>query len=235
MLVKEPLHREEQLKAIENCIKLAEQGKQEHLFLFGPAGSGKTFCVLYALSKYKPKFSYVDCYTYKTRSAIITKILNDFGFPISRRGVPLDYLFEKLDSLLKKQRGIVIVLDGIHKIDKKEIEIFNDILKINDNSKSISLIIISLNESILDSLYQSILNAFLPIKVRFPAYTKDQLIDILNQEIEAPFDALELRAEYACNHNGNCRLALECLKRIAQRPEGITLTCTLKFLNELRY
>ena len=90
-----PLHRKVQLDSIESSIK-----SRQHLFITGPSGSGKTFCIKHAISKKNHLFSYVDCEVYKTRAAILTKVLIDLGFPVSRQGVSFDYLFEKLDKFL---------------------------------------------------------------------------------------------------------------------------------------
>lgn len=229
-----PLHRDEQIKAIERCVELSQKGDQEHLFLFGPSGSGKSFCVGYAMSRHKILSSYVDCRTYKTKMAILTRILIDLGQAVPRSGVASDYLYEKLESLLRKEKGTIIVLDDMHGINKKETEIFNDILRISDDSNGVSVIFIARNENVLE-IDKKVLNMFLPIKINFPAYTKGQLMDILKQEADIPLDALEQIADFTIKHSGNCKLAMECLKRIRQRFEPVTLDCTLKFLNMVGY
>ena len=207
---------------MDNYFKGLNNGHIEHLFLHGASGSGKTFCTLYMLSKHRPKSSYVDCSVYKTRSAIVAKILIDFGFPVARRGVSFDYLYEKLDNFLRENK-VLIVLDDLQKLHDSEI--FNDLIG------KASVIAISIDDALcLDSKATGL---FLPIKIEFPGYTKDELTDILRQRFESPDNALEQIAVYAGKHNGNCRLAVECSRRIQQRWSKIDMPCVLTWLNEI--
>ena len=218
-----PLHRKAQLKVLDEYFKGLGNGHREHMFLHGDAGSGKTFCINHMLKKCKIKFSYIDCCVYKTRSAIITKLLIDFGFPVARRGVSFDYLYEKLDKFLKNNK-VLVVLDDLHKLHKREMEIFNDLL-----NKS-SVIALSYDNSVLNGLDSK--TVFLPIRVSFQSYNKNELSDILKQKF-GKSDGLDHIAKYACTHNGNCRLAVECSKRIKQRWGKVDLDNTLNWLNEI--
>ncbi|MBU3904978.1 MAG: AAA family ATPase [Nanoarchaeota archaeon] len=218
-----PLHRREQLKVLEQYFKGLNAGHREHMFLQGGPGSGKTFCITHMLNKYNSKSSYIDCSVYKTRSAIVTKILIDFGFAVARSGPSFDYLYEKLDKFLQENKTL-IVLDDLHKLHKREMEVFNDLIE------KASVIAISFNDSVLNDMDSK--SIFLPIRVSFPSYTKDELTDILKQRF-GNSDGLDQISNYACTHNGNCRLAVECSKRIKQRWNKIDLSNTLVWLNEI--
>lgn len=214
-----PLHRKKELEVIERSIKL-----REHLFISGPSGSGKTHCINYILHKLKPKFSYINCYIYKTRTAIITKILIDMGIPVARSGPSFDYVHEKLTVFLNKNR-VLIILDDFQRLPKKDMAIINDLF-----GRSV-LIVLSFKRSILSKLDR---NVFLPIKLEFPVFTREQIADILKKRFDAETGALNQIADYAYTHNGNCRLAVECSKRIKQRWDKIGLDNTLEWLGEIR-
>ena len=216
-----PMHRKEQLKILEEYFNGLNNGHREHMFLHGSPGSGKTFCITHMLNKSNVKFSYVDCSVYKTRSAIVTKLLIDFGFPVARGGVSFDYLYEKLDKFLKENK-VLVVLDDLQRLPKNEMEIFNDLID------KTSMIAVSFDENALNGLE----SVFLPIRVAFPSYTKDELTDILKQRF-GESNGLEPIAVYAVKHRGNCRLAVECSKRIKQRWGKVDLNNTMTWLGEI--
>ena len=219
--VSKPLHRKAQLESIESSIKSGQ-----HLFITGSSGSGKTLCVKYAVSQKNHKFAYVDCCVYKTRAAIVTKILIDLGFPVARQGVSFDYLYEKLDRFLNDNK-VLVVLDDLHRLPKNEMVIINNLVD------KAMVIAVSFKSNILDKLDRKVYDVFLPVRLSFPSYSKEELTDILEQKF-GEAGGLEHIAKYACTHNGNCRLAVECSKRIKQRWNKIDLNSTLTWLNEIK-
>ena len=74
----------------------------------------------------------------------------------------------------------------------------------------------------MDRLDRKVYDLFLPIRVEFPTFTKEQLTSILKQRFGEE-RGLDHIANYACTHNGNARLAIECSKRIKQRWNKIDL------------
>jgi cell division control protein 6 len=226
--------RETQLKAIEKCIGLVRQRQSQHLFLYGPPGSGKTVCVKSALESNNADFVYVNCWEYSTRLSLLAKLCIELGWPAPRKGVPCDFLFERLEACLKRrQAGLIIVLDDMDQLSKKS-DILFDLLNLCER-RPLTIIAISQSERALVGLDGRVLSRFLPVKVEFPAYTKEQLLDIIGHtNSKLDFQPLEVVVDYIAEHGGDCRIALECLNRAARFSQKPGAAEVLKVLNDMR-
>ncbi|HID09648.1 TPA: hypothetical protein EYP13_05435, partial [Candidatus Micrarchaeota archaeon] len=84
--------REAHIQEIARTISYALSGKiSENLFIVGPPGVGKTAVVRYVLKQlasYSPQTfqAYINCWVYRTRYAILSRLANMLSIPVPRRG-----------------------------------------------------------------------------------------------------------------------------------------------------
>jgi cell division control protein 6 len=91
------LHREDQLREIERCLKPALKNKaMENLFLIGPTGTGKTITIRWILeSHFKDVSAYVNCWKYCTTHEVLREVPIQFKIPVHGRE-PTGELVKKL-------------------------------------------------------------------------------------------------------------------------------------------
>lgn len=227
------IHRSAQEESIKKYLNICAQSHAIHLFLYGPSGSEKSFCIQNILKDSGIKYIIVNCWEYSTRSAILSKICIDLGMPLPRKGVPSDFLFERLETYMKNKRTLIIVLDNIDKLSKKSEAIY-DMVKLCEHNERLMIIAVAQNKEVLEGLVERVLSRLNPVRIEFPAYIKEQLFDILKNEIELKDNKpLEIIANYIAGRNGDCRIALECLKRISLSSENFSSNNIFKILNEV--
>lgn len=78
--------------------------KSNVILVHGPTGTGKTASVRRLLEDIEEDTTaatvYLDCWEYRTKTAILAKILIDLGIPVPRKGKPVDTLYEKVERVL---------------------------------------------------------------------------------------------------------------------------------------
>ncbi len=190
-----------------------------NIALSGKSGVGKTvlakyFCErLVDLSKSlnkKIEYQYCNCYTYRSKSAILYHLLSKLYDATSRGFEPENLLLDLHNRLKRDSKKLLLILDEIHVLNTDEILFFLQFTEPN-----IYYILIS-----RDYFFKKILNVNLSGRIndhiKLEGYSKDDLIQILNSRVEAfkqgviNREIIEMIADVASNTQ-NARHAIEIL------------------------
>lgn len=212
------------------------QGKKPlNVIAFGPPGSGKTATVKYVLNELhehsdRAKALYLNCMEFNTRHSILAAITNFLGYPMPRRGLATDEVFEKLTETLSKSNfHPIIILDEADQVllEKEESKILYDILRIGQwVKKSVGLVMVSNDLTLLSFLDQRVKSSLKPETIVFEPYSPQQLKEIIKERAENAFlpgafpqELLGLAAAHAAKQGGDARIAIESLLRAGREAE----------------
>jgi orc1/cdc6 family replication initiation protein len=210
------LHREGQLRELERCLRPALYGRSiENVFLIGPSGTGKTTLAKWVLESYFKEISvYVNCWKYSSTHEVLKEILLGFQIPVHGRE-PTGDLVKRIENLVKKKK-IVVCLDEVDHLENF------DILYILSRN-NVGLILASTRYHALIDLPSRIKSSLALTEIEFPAYTPEELFDILKDRVMFSFkpgsisDELIKIASIAAE--GDARVGLEILRRAGKRAE----------------
>ena len=224
------LHRSNQIENVEKCLK-----SYQNVFLCGPSGTGKTLTIKYILDNIGIDSVYINCWEYNSRSAVLSKILVGQGIVVPRKGVPTDYMYEKLESLVKSKKGLIVVLDEIDHLQEKS-HLLYDLLKLKQDHKLV-IVAITNKRDVLKNLDQRVQSRFMPVIIEFPPYTSVELLDILRDNFKKMNDSILAVVSREASQKGDCRFAFEILTRAnrysSQERISIKMEHVLKVLDEL--
>ncbi len=217
------LHRDGQKQLLVECVKPASAGRRiMNAFLYGPPGTGKTLLTGWIMSEMekavkRTKSVYVNCWSRSTAYAILGEILNQAETFVGPR--------ESMASMMRKfenvtnstEKKLVIVLDEVDQLESQEI--------LYDISRSgAGLVVISNNPYALSNIDDRIKSSLNVKGIEFPAYSVDQMADILEQRVRyalAPNaisrDDIKLVARFC---SGDARVGLEVLRKAALLAEN---------------
>ncbi|MGB9760458.1 MAG: Cdc6/Cdc18 family protein, partial [Thermoproteota archaeon] len=210
------LHREGQLRELERCLKPALRNRNiENAFLVGPSGTGKTTLAKWVLESYFKEFSaYVNCWKYRSSHEILKEILLSFQIPVHGRESTGE-LNKQLESLVKRKL-IIVCLDEVDQLDD-----FN-ILYILARS-GCGLVLASTHYHALIDLPARIKSSLALTEIEFPAYTPNELFDILKDRVEYSFRPGTIKNNLikivSVAAEGDARVALEILRRAGKKAE----------------
>jgi cell division control protein 6 len=224
-------HREHQIDRIAKNLLPASRGRPvQNMFIIGPPGIGKTACVRFVFRQFEEyservKTVYINTWNYNTSVAVLTKIVLDLGFFVQRRGLSKDEIIERLIEVLKKTRiGLIICLDEVDQLVKKDASALYDILRLNqyvDNPTG--LIMISNYRDIFVNVEPRIKSSLNVEELEFKPYTIQEMKDILTERCKEAFrpgvleeGVILLCANHAMNKGGDVRVGLECLRKAAR-------------------
>jgi cell division control protein 6 len=235
----EPVGRKPEIQRLVDVLQPStERRKPENLYLYGPAGVGKTTCVKHVFDRLENESStkavYINCWQYNTRSSLLTELLLQLNYPVPRKGKPVDELLSKLREWLNKNRGIVIALDEFDQLDHSG-EVIYDFQLLNNQTKySIGTILLSNKPPATIYMDQRSQSRLSIQSLRFEPYSADQLTRILEDRVEQSFRAgtvpdevVQRVADHVAENRGDCRKALEILLqagREADRQDKSRLT-----------
>lgn len=224
-----PIGRETEIQRIADAMKpLSKRRTPENLLVYGPAGVGKTLCINHVFNQLEEetrvKTVYINCWQYNTRPSLLTELLIQLGYPAPRKGKPVDELLSKLQEWLDRNRGVAVTLDEFDQLEDRT-EVIYDLLLVNekaDNPLGILMVSNQHPRSLeLDPRSQSRLNCQ---TLEFNAYSKQQLVEILEKRVEqafrpgtAPDEVIGDIAETVSEKGGDCRKALEILLRAGKK------------------
>lgn len=228
-------HRDGQINALVYALKpLAEGGKASNVFVFGPPGAGKTATLRYVVSQLK-EFSgrvrpvYLNCYGYNTRQAVLAELTRIVERPVPSRGMSTSELYQKVLEGLKFANFVpVLVFDEFDQLMENDgNDLLYDILRIPENGRvAIPVILISNDTSIPSRLDARVRSSFSHESVEFGPYTPMQLKDILRERASLSLvpnaispDVVGLIAAHASKRGGDCRVAIETLRKAARNAE----------------
>jgi cell division control protein 6 len=225
----QPVDREAEQRRIANALRpLTHQNQPENLLLYGPPGTGKTTVANHVLEQLSDETRvttvFINCWQYNTRSALLTEVLVQLGYPAPRKGKPIDELLEKLQEWVTKHPGAVVVLDEFDQLDDAA-SVAYDLQQASGAADSFLGLILISNRSPshldLDPRSQSRL-AYQPVEFR--PYSELELVAILEVRVDEAFqsgtvsgEVIEELASLVAAENGDCREALTLLLRAGRR------------------
>jgi len=207
------LHREGQKQTLGNCLTPVTINRSaRNVFLHGPCGTGKTLLVNWTLKELESHSSactaYVNCWKHNTTHACVKEILAGLDVHVSYRQ-STDGLLDLLEKESTKKR-IVICLD--------EVDALEDTAFLYNLSRAdIGLVMISNDAFALADVDQRIKSSLNPEGIEFPAYTTEEVYDILFDRAKNAFVPGSIKPESvkaaARLCNGDARIGLETLRR----------------------
>jgi cell division control protein 6 len=232
-------HRDTQIQEVARNLNPSTKGrKPQNTFLIGPPGIGKTcvtrfvFRELQNFAGEKVEAIFINTWDYNTAAALLTKVVIELGYPLPRRGLSKDEIVEKLVEVIKrKKKGIIIGLDEIDQLVKKDESGLYDLLRINQYVDSpVGLVAISNYEDEFSKIEPRINSSLDMHQIKFKGYNLQEMKDILNERCKEAFrtgvveeGVTLLCANHAVKRGGDVRVGLECLRkaaRVCEREDG---------------
>jgi len=217
-------YRDRQIGELEECLRPAlSQKKPMNAWLIGPPGTGKTLVAKFVLRKLskdgKIAGTYVNCWEHNSYYSVLDRLvceLRVFGAEKLNTSYKLERLRHAVGS-----KPFVIILDEIDQPNRSERD---SIIYNLSGIGNVALMIISNSGDIfftMDDRIKSRLNAK---RIEFPAYTADNLADIVRFRAEfallaKTWEATTLK-KIASFAKGDARCALQLLKNAALRADS---------------
>jgi cell division control protein 6 len=228
-------HRENQINSLVYALKpLSEGGKATHLFVYGPPGTGKTVTLNYVMEQLKEFSSrvkpvYLNCFGFNSRQSVLSELTRIVERPVPGRGMSTSELYAKvLEGLKFVQFVPVLVFDEFDQLlDHDGNELLYDILRIPERGRvQVPIVLISNDPTIPARLDGRVRSSFSHEAIEFAPYSPMQLKDILKgRAARALFpnvlspDVMGLIAAHASKRGGDCRVAIETLRKAAHNAE----------------
>lgn len=229
-------HRETQIRQIASNLEPVGKGRKgQNTFVFGSPGIGKTATAKFIFRKFEEEYSgiktiYINCWDFNTSIAVLSKITNDLGVFVQRRGMGKDEINQKfVESLSKAKSNVVVCLDEVDQLILKESGALYNLLRIDQyTQKSLPLVLISNNPHIFSKLESRVLSSLNADGIEFKPYNFNEMKKILEERARHAFvsidnAAIALAANLAVQRGGDVRIGLQCLQkagRLAEREGG---------------
>lgn len=216
------------------CLSTQEPGS---LYVSGPPGTGKTFCISRVILELKDKFTFssifVNCMGCRTPNSIYAKILNEGGFSTPKKAK--DSITVVTDKVVTPRKGkkspmTILVLDEIDELENKDRDVLYTLFDWPRLEGSRVIVVGICNT--LDFTTRS-LKRFQSLKVKsiesinFQPYSKDQVKGIIASRLPTLSDgslivkenALELCARKVASFSGDIRKAFHVIRRSIELAE----------------
>jgi len=226
-------HRENQIQIISKNLSPALVGrKPQNTFISGSPGIGKTHVTQFIFRELenrneKIKTIYINCWDFKTATALLSKIAIELGAFVQRRGVSKDEVLERLIEALKKSnKNLIICLDEVDQLIRNDQEVLYDVLRINQyENKFVGIVFISNDSHIFAKVEPRISSSLNMDELEFKSYTLNEMKDILEKRVENALRKVEngvviLCANQAVKKGGDVRVGLDCLLKAARNSEA---------------
>ena len=217
------LMRERQVRELTNCLAPAlRKSSPFHVWLYGPAGAGKTATARYVLQQLKREHRllgvYVNCWEQSSLYFVLSKILDDLR--IVHTDVR-DTSFKR-ERLLRSLRGepLIVILD---EIDKPAPHERNAILYNLSRLDKSGLISICNSRYFYFMAEDRVKSRIAPVQIEFPPYSLSEVAGILKSRaelgmVEGSWDSSHVRriAELSA---GDARAAIQAFLRAGLMAE----------------
>ncbi len=222
----EIVRRESEVKELAFALKpLSENRRPQSIVIYGAPGTGKTCVVkhvLEQLSEYTSRcFSvYLNCWNYPSRFSILSKIAEELGIFVPRRGVAVDEVWGQLIGTLKQTKKTpIIVLDEADVVAGEEQGIFYDLLRMKENEGiDVEVIAITNRGEVLSQLDTRIRSSLLQSFLEFKRYTPAELKEIVKERARIGLlpdayteEIIGICSGFGAKNGGDARIALNLL------------------------
>ncbi len=222
-------HRENEIKQIaRNILPLSKGRKAQNTFIYGPPGIGKTSVIKNVFEEFE-KYSdqvrcvYINCWDYRTPTALLTQIIIELGQFVQRRGWSRDEIIQKLTETLKKRaKGLVVCLD---EVDQLEMSALYDLLRIGQYVDTpVGIVLISNDQFVFSNAEPRIRSSLGKEDIEFKSYSHVEMKDILEERAKNAFHSYDsviitLCANHAVKKRGDVRIGLQCLLKAGRMAE----------------
>ncbi len=206
------LHREQQLRELENCLAPALQNRKiRNVFLVGLTGTGKTSVAKRVLeSSFRGRSVSVNCWKYRTAHDVLSEILLTLQIPVHGRE-SVGQQVKKLEKLTTN-KPLIVYLDEVDRLDD------TDLLYVLSRI-GIGLVLSSTHYHTLSSLPSRVTSSLGLSEIQFPKYTVQETVSILRDRVEHSLGpgvlGPQLLGLSAALADGDARVALETIRRAA--------------------
>lgn len=226
------LYRWNQVKMIASAIEpILESKDSKTVLLYGPSGAGKTTAARFFLGYLKDqnpsiKTTYINCWNDHSRFNFLLSLAKELGITILQGRVSGGEVFFRIEKACQKSL-CTLVLDEVDQLEDKR-------LLYRIGSLNTGLILITNDDRALYRIDERVKSRLGPLeKVHFPAYTGQELADIVEGRAHIALrpqslSKAQIRRIVACAGN-NAHLAMESLKLAAERADAGNAT---KILDE---
>jgi cell division control protein 6 len=228
--------RETQIKQLADNLLPASKGrKPQNTFIYGAPGIGKTASIKFVFRQFEEysgiKTIYLNCWDYNTSIAVLSEITIQLGMPVGRRGWGKDEIVSKLIEVLKKsKRGLIVCLDEIDQLVRKDQNVLYDLSRINQYVQNpVGVVFISNNSFVFSNLEPRIRSSLSLDEIEFKPYSLEEMKRILQERVNYAFYSVEdgvvvLSANHAINKGSDVRVGLECLLKAGRIAEQESAT-----------
>ena len=257
-------HRKDELRLLTEFFNFAlrtPERMSQRVIITGDVGAGKTALsqrfgvdVTREASEHgiKLRYVHVNCREYRgSLFLILQHVVSTFHPNFPRRGYSAEELLRILVQILDEENTyVVLALDEFDSLIEKEgseaVYKLTRLQELRQNKpQRLSLICILRNLKAIEQLDASTRSTLQSNIITLQNYTKQQLVDILNDRVSLAFkpiatseDTIGLIAEVALSENGNARFGIELLWRAgkyadAESSETVTPECVRKAVSSI--
>ncbi len=216
-------HREGQIRHLSESLgMLVEDKKPQNVFIHGGPGIGKTASTKFVFREFENysgiKTVYINCWDYNTATSVLSKITQELGHFVSRKGWPKDEIVERLvETFNKSANALAVCLDEADQLVYKDPSVLYDLTRISQYSgKPLMLIFISNNPHVFVETEPRIKSSLNLEEIEFKPYSLGEMKDIIKQRTDAAFLSVEpgvtlLIANIVLKFDSDVRVGLDCL------------------------
>jgi len=219
------VHRDGQMKALRDCLQPVMDGRNgTNAIMHGRPGTGKTCMARYVAAEFREASSvpvaYVNCWYTRSRFRILYEVLMQTGhaLDVHRKGMATD---ELLETLARHKKRFVAVLD---ETDQAEGAVLYDLLRLGN---ACLVLITNAPESLSAADARVVSSLAAAERIHFPAYSTDELKDILRSRAEWGLAPLAITTaqmrRIAEAAEGDARAAIGMMRLAAEKAEAAGL------------
>lgn len=235
-------HREKEMRQLASILgPLIAGGSPSNAFLYGKTGLGKTAVSKVVLNALQSKLemlgksvvhvAYINCQIIDTTYRVYAHLCDALGVEVPITGLPTDEIISKFTKSLEKlHTHLVVVLDEVDFLQKKDSKTLYGLTRMNLEESSISLIGITNDVTFKQSIDSRVRSTLTEQEIVFFPYNSEQLKTIIKERANEGFcegvlheSAINLTAALAGSEHGDARRALDLIRvagEIVERDGG---------------